>query len=813
MSLVSSSIPNLINGVSQQPPSLRLSTQAELQENALSSVVEGLVKRPASQHVAVLDYIDGGDKAFVHPIKNSEGKYYTSFLTNEELRIYDKNGNGRSVGIYAGDYLFRNVTNPAEEISAVTVGDTTFFVNKTVTTEMLPELSPKRTREALVYIKQGDYKTRYTLRIRMGSKVYTRTVETMASTQDTATLTAQAEESIQTERIGTSLLPLAIPTSHYDHGGSVDPSASQSDWENFSSADITLDGSVTWASWMEGLDYKQYGNVLHFYTTSTDIDFDIQVYDSRGNQNIFAFKETVADFDKLPPNGPVGFEIGVVGDNAKGQDDYYVKLDADETGAMVWKECVKGGLQNQIDSATMPHKLTGPYSTSPEWRLEPCEWKPRRVGDDDTNPIPSFIGFTLNDIFFHRNRLGFLADENVIFSEAGEFDNFNFFLKTTLTLLDSDVIDVAVSNNKTSVLKHAVPFNQSLLMFSDLTQFKLDTIDLLSPSTVKIDVVTQFEADLKAKPSGAGRYVFFATQKGEYAGVREYYVDEDSQTNDAADITAHVPSYLKGQIKHFAASTNEDTLLALTTEDPNSIYVYRYYWQGTEKLQSSWSKWTFTGQILSANFNVSDIELVTMYNGQVCLERIALGADSTEALTDAGHPILLDRRVRVYPATGFDEPQYNTEGLEVVYVGKNGSILSTAQKSLALYNNEPVWAGIPYTFRYVFSEFVVKNDKSPITTGRLQVRNLAVVYSDTGFFETVVTPQARDPKVSIFNGRKVGEGTNILNQAAISTGTYSFWVLGNSTDTTIELRSSSHLPCGFQSAEWEGFFRLRSRRI
>ena len=44
MSLVSASIPNLINGVSQQPPSLRLKTQAEVQQNGLSTVVEGLRK-------------------------------------------------------------------------------------------------------------------------------------------------------------------------------------------------------------------------------------------------------------------------------------------------------------------------------------------------------------------------------------------------------------------------------------------------------------------------------------------------------------------------------------------------------------------------------------------------------------------------------------------------------------------------------------------------------------------------------------------------------------------------------------------------
>ena len=42
----------------------------------------------------------------------------------------------------------------------------------------------------------------------------------------------------------------------------------------------------------------------------------------------------------LPPNGADGYVIAVVGDNSKGQDDYYVKLEKDDTGGQVWTETV-----------------------------------------------------------------------------------------------------------------------------------------------------------------------------------------------------------------------------------------------------------------------------------------------------------------------------------------------------------------------------------------------------------------------------------------------------------------------------------------
>ena len=51
----------------------------------------------------------------------------------------------------------------------------------------------------------------------------------------------------------------------------------------------------------------------------------------------------------------------------------------------------------------------------------------RVVGDLTSSPEPSFVGQKMSDIFFHRNRLGFIAGEAVVMSRAGEF--FKFFLR------------------------------------------------------------------------------------------------------------------------------------------------------------------------------------------------------------------------------------------------------------------------------------------------------------------------------------------------------------------------------------------------
>ena len=84
MSLVSSTIPNLINGVSQQPPEIRLPSQCEIQENGISSVVNGLEKRPGTEHVKKLD-VSSISGAFIHTIQRDEDESYTLVVGAQDI--------------------------------------------------------------------------------------------------------------------------------------------------------------------------------------------------------------------------------------------------------------------------------------------------------------------------------------------------------------------------------------------------------------------------------------------------------------------------------------------------------------------------------------------------------------------------------------------------------------------------------------------------------------------------------------------------------------------------------------------------------
>ena len=74
MALIAEQISNLINGVSQQPPALRLASQAAIQENGLSTIAEGLKKRPPLEYVAKLN-----NKTIFSPRRKLSKIYYTLF--------------------------------------------------------------------------------------------------------------------------------------------------------------------------------------------------------------------------------------------------------------------------------------------------------------------------------------------------------------------------------------------------------------------------------------------------------------------------------------------------------------------------------------------------------------------------------------------------------------------------------------------------------------------------------------------------------------------------------------------------------------
>jgi len=977
MALVSKSIPNLINGISQQPPALRLETQGEVQENGLSDVVDGLKKRPPTQFLKKLVKTTPSwnpstassttlgnltpynstpltqaelDSCFIHSYKRSEDEQYTVLIipgTTAKVLVYDIEGNlryesGKTSWLVDGSNIsyqdangatqYRNTDTTGylgqagkDDMTATSVADATFIVNKNVTVSLSDERNPPAVgSSALIYLKSVNYGRRYSLTLNTKTPNSTEAPVTgYADTANATTGTSSGTTNNDALKVSTTLgqLRTRLLTSSTATGADASYSSTQtidaaetSDYINgrlnlqtltINDATYNADqarlvvttGDVTVPFNAQGIGGWKYASTAstnrqiilpqeyvpqqynpelqqHYYTRATvsifeleagtqkDItlqptsyasepyfvinstpggridDFTLTATDDDGGTNLRAFKDNAKSFTDLPNQCVDGYKLGVVGDNNKNEDDFHVIFEG-SGGSGYWKETVKGGLKNYYNLNSMPHQLR--QGADLQFSFTQGDWDHRQAGDDNTNPAPSFVGNKINDVFFHRNRLGILSDENVIFSEASSY--YNFWRTTVRTLLDSDPIDVAVSQNEVSELKAAVPIQDNLLLFSELNQFTLSASQLLTPSEVTIDQSTKYECDLTATPVGAGNSVFFATLGGDFAGVREFYTDGETEIKNAVSITAHVPKYLQGNIRKFAASSNEDTLIALTETNKKECYVYKWYDSGQERLQSSWSKWTFNAEIVDVSFNNATLfftfndgtfQKITLKESPVSIA-YTVGSETSVALR--GDPLLDSRGYLQRPqgVTSYSPNSlpalYTLLDSTTVFTDHRGEILATGSSTLELFKvsaylngthiedgvtvNNYAYAGQPYTFKYQLSEQIFKPVKGDSTElARFQLRNINFNYNDTATFKVTVENLGRDPVVTTFTGRILGQANNILGLSPIvKTGSFKIGVQSQAKNTKITLTNDSHLPSIFQSVEWEGFVNLRNQRL
>jgi hypothetical protein len=167
MALINTSVPNLIQGVSQQPDATRFDGQCEEQVNALSSVAEGLKKRPNTRHIAKLLDVAIDKNSFVHFIDRDDDEKFVIIQDGTVLRIFNiVTGNPAKINGYytypvAGTYL--DVSNPTKELKALTVADNTFLLNTTVVARESTATTPDVEGRALVFVKQGDYQKSYSV--------------------------------------------------------------------------------------------------------------------------------------------------------------------------------------------------------------------------------------------------------------------------------------------------------------------------------------------------------------------------------------------------------------------------------------------------------------------------------------------------------------------------------------------------------------------------------------------------------------------------------------------------------------------------
>jgi hypothetical protein len=833
MSLYSYSIPNLAQGISQQPDAQRDPSQGEIQINGMSSILEGLRKRDCTQTVAKVSNTDFGD-CYIHSILRDNVEEYLAVVTNSLIRVYDLNGNAQTVSAPYGYSYLTSVTDAKAQLRAVTIADYTFISNTKTVPAMNAAVAPAVARpaahEALIWVKAANYGQTYTVNVN----------------------TRQAQ-------VQTAVAPVVTS------GTTVTEN-------RISSADIAanLMTGLTTAG-LTGVTMTRSGSVIHLQSANP---ITVSANDARANADITAILSQVQAFTELPTIAPQGYQVEITGDPGNNFDGYYVEFQPNSGtfGEGVWSETVSPGVEYQVNATTMPHLLVrlpsgtfyfGPANGSTQGGITIPTWGERVAGDYDTAPDPSFIGSPINDIFIYKNRLGFLSDENVILSRVRQF--FEFFPETVTTVLDTDPIDVVASNNRVSVLRYAIPYQDELILFSPQYQFRFNAAEtVLTPATAQITVLTQFEVDINVRPQLAGGGIVFCQANGDFSMFREFSVRGagTALTADAQDLTGYVSAFVPSNV--FAMTVNDTSNAVFSISSAvgyeDRIYVYKYFIRnagsGAERAQSSWSYWQLSGasEILQVLCVRETLFCLVRYGSEIFLEKIPVQDRSPEPPTNAPYPLLLDRRISTttetptamrvaagtysattnlttwtlpFAATGTIQAWsgYSTTGNGGVLLGSITS--GTTITARGNWSTQPIYFGAPYNFRYRFTRFKLYKEigggKAAANVERTQVRNAKLRYHETAFFQIHVIPEGRDTGIYTFDGTVLGSRVSTLGSAnptgfdpdtnRFYEGVFNIPIMSRGERCMVEIHNDTPHPCKFSTCEWVGLITGKARSL
>ena len=833
MPLIQQTIKNLIAGISQQPPKLRHAEQLEEQINGFSTEAGGLQKRPPTQHIRRLPALPLKTK--VHLINRDENERYIVAFTGDSLKIFDINGNEKTVKMENGADTYVTCSEPNKQLKAITVADHTFIVNTTKVVEMdTTNKSPNAWEEqgALIVIRQGQYGRKYKVNIKDQSYVY-ETPDGGAASHSTMIATDYITNQLFEKLAGTFKRTFESLTDEELNKYNV----TKKKESYYTGRDDRL---VTRTYYIyKGKAYSKYDTFApegvqgvivikgtNWIQLIGDLK-DLSVSDGFNGEALKLFTNTTPRFEILPSTAPSGYTVIVKGEKAS-DDDYYVKYDI---GQQLWTETTKPNTEINYKSSTMPYILR--READGTFTCTTADWNERKTGDEDSNPTPSFVGNKINDIFFFRNRLGIISGEAVNLSRTSDF--FNFWVDSATAIVDTDPIDLQVSHNRVSTLYNAVPFNQDLYLFSAQTQFILRAEGVLSPKTAVIDQVTEFDADTWVKPIGVGRNLYFTAHKTDFTTVQEYFAVADSTTQkNATDVTGHVPNFLKNSIYSLKACNNENLLIALSDNQRDTMYIYKFLFLNDSKAQASWSSWTFDGELIGADFINSVMYLVINRGGNTFLEKLPISYNTKDFVSEP-YRVMLDRKFKTTLHGTFDkdtkEMRYDVKSIygdayseprEYTIVLKNGSVYSGKDTVVIPHQVEPLedfecFIGVAYEFKFIYSTFFIKQASQTgtdtIPNDRLQLRFLHINYDNTGEFEVIVNATGKTPKHYKMTARIVGTPSNQVGIHPLETGEFRVPLMGRNTDTEVTVINTSPLPSAFNTTVWQGLVTYKFRQI
>lgn len=810
---VDSSIKSLLQGVSQQPPRDRLPGQCTDQLNMSSDPVTGLTRRPPTDLVG-----DTGTLANTigwYDFETKDGIRYLAKFKTTGVSVVDMNGVSKTVNIDADALTY---LAGSERIAVTVLENQMTIVNTSKIVQMLSTTATYAnqgsgvTHRAIIQVLGGQYGRTYSINLDGVQIAAYGTVDGHDATMAPAIKSSFIAEVLAWLLTHTNsdpwpaLFPNDPSVQHFTTGAMVDPT-----------------------KWV----VTRYEDMLLIDRKDTTTPFKMTVGDDQGNVNFKVMSDQAPDISDLPRYAPYNYVVRIAQETDP-EEDLWLKFVMEDTTfttvgggfgkAGYWIETVAPDIKYKLDPATMP--IVMDYDVVTEvFHVRRGDWKDRQVGTLITNPDPSFVGNTINDVTSFQNRLVFLSGSYVIMSRTNRHDD--FWIGSASAIVDSDPIDISSTAVEASLMMSAIPHNRDLVIFSKSGQFIVFGRTALTPANATLVLTTSFEAELAAKPVASGRNIFFATNFGRFTGMREFYTEGGTDINDTRPITQHVKEFITGKVRRLASSSNYDLLAVQTQTQKKTLYTYQFIWSDNEKVQSSWSRWEFGHDVEYVFFEQATIYLVVSYGDNTYLWRMSLDVVDAPA---ADFPLFLDNQFDVLGVnTQFILPyaDLSTENLIAVQgAGCPNPGMRVPIKSVELIGADwvatlkydmlggDIVVGSPFRSQYIPTmPFFKDQDGVVVSTASLIVKQFIISISQTGNINAYTRSRYGQGATVTFEGRIVGDINNVVGNVALSDDKFIVPFREDTRRAEIVIYTEDYLPMTMLDIEWVGQYSKSGKRI
>ena len=456
----------------------------------------------------------------------------------------------------------------------------------------------------------------------------------------------------------------------------VRPAPTPFDGQTNVSVDSIL-GGITAELSGTNINFEVIGNGIYLYSNTVNFTVEAQNTDL-----MTVITDEVNDVTGLPFQCKHGYIVKVSNSSAA-EDDYYLRFEgnAGASGPGSWVECAEPNILKEINASTMPLLIQRQANNS--FQVKRFTYNNREVGDDLTNPVPSFIGQKINKVVFFRNRIGFLSDENIVLSRPGDLGN--FFVNTALTVSGTDPIDISSSSKYPGILFDAIEINTGLLVFGEKQQFLLATdSDILNPESARLSSIATYNYNTAVPPFSLGTVAGFLDNAGAHS---RFFVMSNVAREGEPNVNelSKVVSRKLSKDIDLLANSRENTAIFFGKTNSDEVFVYKYFNVADKQIQSSWFRWKFP-RPLRYHCVVNDSYILV--DNQNFLQKIDLIRDDESTVQEHGNEYLIHLD-NYSSATG----SYNSATRQTTF---NLSWLANVDRSVDLVAIQPGTSGVMY---------------------------------------------------------------------------------------------------------------------